>query len=118
MKLQSLTACPLSFSPPFVRPWKRVLNADDRHRLLSWCARLLPEVEVDVVEWVGADPRHPIHALVVSFPSSHRAPVTLFMKIEDVALHHLARALGTAHHDDTSSSAHDARRTAPLSAAL
>jgi hypothetical protein len=76
---------------------------------MVWCAGLLPEVAVDFVEWVGADPRQPIHALVVSFPSSHRPPVTLYMKVEDVERNHLAQALGTKHRDDQPSESYGLR---------
>lgn len=112
MKLETLTTCPLSFSPPFVCPWRRALHPDDRHRLEVWCAALLPEVTIDVVEWVGADPRHPIHAVVVSFPSSHRPPITLYMKVEDVERRHLAEALETSRRDDRSPSAYVTSRQA------
>jgi hypothetical protein len=88
-----LGVCPISWAPPFEPPWKRTLSPDVVRRLSAWCAELLPGVEVDVVEWVGADPRQPIHALVVGFPTSERSPVVLYRKTEELERHHLERAI-------------------------
>ena len=93
MHLKLSSSCPISFTPPFVSPWRRALEAGARHRLMSWTEEVLPGADVDIVEWVGADPRHPIHAVVVSFPSSHRPPAVLYMKVEDVQRRHLHEAL-------------------------
>lgn len=98
MKLS--TACPLLFSPPFVHPWRRALHADSQQRLTSWLAELLPGVDADFIEWVGADPRHPIHAVVASFSSDCRPPITLYMKGEDIERHHLAQALDSSRRSD------------------
>lgn len=93
MRFDPPITCPLSFAPPFMPPWRRELPAHARRRLMAWCEELLPGAAADVVEWVGADPRQPIHAIVVSFPRSRRPPVVLYRKVDDVERHHLARAL-------------------------
>lgn len=95
MKLQRLTRCPLPFAAPFMPPWRRPLTATARHRLIGWCEELLPGVVVDIVEWVSADTRQPLHVMVLSFPGSHRPPVVLHLKVEDVDRHHLVQAFGS-----------------------
>lgn len=92
MKLEQAT-CPLPFTPPFVHPWKRALPDAARQRLVSLFDGLLPGVSVDIVEWVGADPRHPIHAVVARFPSGCRPSVVLYLKSEDIERSHLVAAL-------------------------
>ena len=74
-------------------PWRRALHPDTRRRLTSWCAELLPGVPVHIVEWAGADPRQPIHAVVLSFPSTDRSRVVFYEKSEDVTRSHLVEAL-------------------------
>ena len=107
LKLKSSTACPLSFSPPFVQPWGRAMPLDTKRRLASWCAQVLPGIAVEFTEWVGADPRHPIHAVLVSFPSRARMPSTLQMKAEDIEPYHFVQALQGGDCDDTSALDHD-----------
>lgn len=94
MKL-NLLPCPLPFGCPFFPPWRRPLTADARHRFLAWCDEILPGVAVAIVEWVGADTRQPLHAVVVAFPESDRPPVVLYLKVEDIRRHHLVQALGS-----------------------
>ena len=88
----------IPFAAPFMPPWRRPLDDDARHRLLAWCDALLPGERVHVVEWVGADTRQPSHAVVLSFPKSHRASVVLHHKLEAVRRQHLVAlfAMGDA----------------------
>ena len=44
------------------------------------CGNIGPEIE----EWIGADPRHPLHIVVVSFPESDRPSIRLTSKAEDL----------------------------------
>lgn len=92
MLTSSITRCPLTYAPPFMPPWKRALCPDTEHRLRSWCEELSGE-STHLVEWVGADPRQPIHAVVLSFPSTHRPRVVLYQKSEDLERRHLVAAL-------------------------
>ena len=73
-----------SFSVPFMPPWRRPVTGEIRQRLMAWCAELEPGVLVDIDEWVGADPRHPLHVVVFSFPRIDRRPVLLSLKVADV----------------------------------
>jgi hypothetical protein len=90
---RNVTRCPLPFACPFLPPWRRSLGPDSRHRFIAWCDESLPGVAVEIVEWVGADTRQPLHAVVVAFPGSDRPPVVLYLKVEDIRRHHLVRAL-------------------------
>lgn len=85
--------CPLTWGAPFLPPWRRALTARARDRLETWCAELLPGVDVDVVEWVGADTRVPQHAVVVSFAAEDGPPAVIYVKAVDLRKDHLARAL-------------------------
>ncbi len=86
---------PIPFTAPFVSPCQRPLEEGIKHRLLAWCDELASGVEVDIEEWVGADPRHPLHALVVSFRGNGRSPVVLHMKVDEVRRSDLVQAYET-----------------------
>ena len=84
---------PIVFAAPFMPPWQRPLSQETRHRLMAWLAELLPGVTVEIDEWEGADPRHPLHAVVVSFPDLARAPVVLPLIVDEIVRSDLVQAL-------------------------
>jgi len=87
------TPCPLTYAPPFSAPVRRELQAPARDRILGWFEELLSHTDVILIEWVGADPRQPLHAVVASFPKSHQPTIVLTLKVEEVARHHIRAAL-------------------------
>lgn len=92
-QLKSSTPIPMSAEPPFLPPYQRELQAEDLNRLQGWFGDLLPGVSVEVIEWVGADPRQPLHAVEASFCGAAIAPIVLVMKVEDIERCHLQDAL-------------------------
>ena len=84
---------PIPFAAPFIHPQRRALEPQDQRRLMGWCEALVPGVSVELEEWVGADAREPLHAVVVSFPHAERLPVVLRMKVEEVGRDDLRAAL-------------------------
>lgn len=93
MSLVPSGSCPISSAPPFTRPWRRATPPRLRRRLLAWCGEILPGGSVGLTEWAGADPRHPLHAVVLSFPEGSRPQVVLYRKAEDIDRPCLAEAL-------------------------
>ena len=87
------TSCPLTYAPPFCAPLRRELKAPARDRILGWFEELVSHKDVNLIEWVGTDPRQPLHAVVASFPKSHRPPIVLALKVEEVSREHLLTAL-------------------------
>ena len=86
---------PIPHTAPFLRPRRRSLTELVEHRLMAWCDELIPGEPVDIDEWVGADPRHPPHVVVVSFPQLNRAPIMLPLKVDEVVRADLVQALET-----------------------
>ena len=93
-QLKSSTPIPMSAEPPFLPPYQRELQAEDLNRLQGWFDDLLPGGSVEVIEWVGADPRQPLHAVEISFATASSSPIILVMKVEDIECSHLQDALG------------------------
>ena len=94
MNVHPTITCPLSFGPPFTAPRRRELHPDINLRLNTWFEELLPGVAVDIVEWIGVDLRHPLHAVVCSFRTDPRPAVVLILMVEEVERHHLVQAFG------------------------
>jgi len=86
---------PIPFGVPFMPPRRRALTDEFQNRLLAWCDELVPGVTVDIEEWVGADPRQPLHAVVLSFPQDVRSSIVLRLKVDELARSMLAEALET-----------------------
>ena len=84
---------PLAFAPPFGPPQLKSLGADDAQRLSRWFDELLPGERLSFVEWVGTDPRQPLHAVVASFVTTRRPPIVIFHKLEELERRHVVEAL-------------------------
>ena len=84
---------PIPFAALFTSPWQSPLREETRIRLMSWCDKLFPAMTVDINEWVGADPRHPLHTVVLSFPESDHPPIFVEAKVDEVSLADLVQAL-------------------------
>ncbi len=75
---------PIPYLVPFLPPRRGPVKGPMGQKLLSWCNTILPGVAVEIEEWIGADPRHPLHIVVVSFPESDRPSIRLTSKAEDL----------------------------------
>ena len=85
--------CPLASAPPFASPWRREVKQEAKGRLTVWFSELMPSVSVTLVEWVGADPRQPIHALVATFTNGYEKQVVIYSRVDDIKRYHVVRAL-------------------------
>ena len=92
-------------------PRRRPVARDTKDRLASWCDDLVPGVRVDIDEWVGADPRQPLHVVVVSFPQLDWPPVVLQLKVDEVQRIDLVQALEVSETRSTMSSNADTVRS-------
>jgi hypothetical protein len=64
--MRYLDSCPLEARAPYGTPWRRVTDTDVHVRIREWLAELVPGVVFDMVEWVSADTRRPLHAVVIT----------------------------------------------------
>ena len=83
----------IPFETPFMPSWKRPMATQTRRRVMGWCAELIPDVTVEIEEWVGADLRHPLHTVIVAFPEIDRPPLALRVKVDEMRRSDLAQAL-------------------------
>ena len=84
---------PIPFAAPFTSPWRSPLREETKQRLMSWCDELFPAVTVDINAWVGADPRNPLHVVVISFPQNDRPPIFVRRKVDEVSRADLVQTL-------------------------
>ena len=52
---------PIPYLAPFLPPRRGPVKGPMGQKLLSWYNTILPGVAVEIEEWIGADPRHPLH---------------------------------------------------------
>ena len=83
----------IPFETPFMPSRKRPMATQTRRRVMGWCAELIPDVTVEIEEWVGADPRHPLHTVIVTFSEIDRLPLALQVKVDEMRRSDLAQAL-------------------------
>ena len=71
---------PIPYLAPSAAICRGLIKVDGR----SYCpgATILPVLWRS--KWIGADPRHPLHIVVLSFPQSDRPSIRLTSKAEDL----------------------------------